>query len=56
VRCDKAHAAAFAFRQSWAEGDVVRGITEPMAVPAMHAAAEQIRKEGCGVFFAAAEE
>ena len=55
VRCAKADAARFAFRERWDCGDAVRGVTEPMPVPAMHALAAEIRKEGGGIFFAAAE-
>ncbi|MCR5577470.1 MAG: homoserine dehydrogenase [Oscillospiraceae bacterium] len=53
VRTDEGHASAFAFAQCGKADGLVRGVTEPMSVPAMHAAAESIRKEGGSVFFAA---
>ena len=55
VRCAKADAARFSFRERWEDGDLVRGLTEALSVPAMHALAGQIRKEGGGIFFAAVE-
>ena len=53
VRTDAKNADRFSFTESARDGAVVRGVTEPMAVPAMHALAEEIRKEGGGLFFAA---
>ena len=38
-----------------ANGSDVRGVTVPMAVPVMHAMAEDIRSEGGSIFFAAME-
>ena len=38
-----------------AAGSDVRGVTVPMAVPVMHAMAEDIRSEGGSIFFAAME-
>ena len=55
VRCDAACAPRFAFEQSWADGKSVRGVTGPVAVPAMHALADEIRRAGGGIFFAAVE-
>ena len=55
VRCAKADAARFSFRERWEDGDLVRGLTEALSVPTMHALAGQIRKEGGGIFFAAVE-
>ena len=55
VRCAAADAAHFVFAERWEDGGCVRGITEAMSVPAMHAAAEAIRKEGGSIFFAAVE-
>ncbi|MDO4989651.1 MAG: homoserine dehydrogenase [Eubacteriales bacterium] len=53
VRTDAANAARFSFTESACADSVVRGVTEPMSVPAMHALAEEIRKEGGALFFAA---
>ena len=53
VRAAAARADAFDFEKCWADGENVRGVTEPLSVPAMHALAEEIRKEGGGLFFAA---
>ena len=53
VRTDESRASAFAFASCSIVGGTVRGVTEPMSVPVMHAAAESIRKEGGSVFFAA---
>ena len=53
VRTDAKNAERFTFAESARSDDTVRGVTEPMSVPAMHALAQQIRKEGGGVFFAA---
>ena len=38
------------------QGDVVRAVTEPMSAEKMHALAQNIRKDGTGLFFAALEE
>ena len=53
VRTDAANASRFSFAESSRADGTVRGVTEPMSVPAMHALAEEIRKEGGGLFFAA---
>ena len=53
VRTDAKNADRFSFAESACADSAVRGVTEPMAVPAMHALAEEIRKEGGGLFFAA---
>ena len=53
VRTDAENADRFSFAESSRADSAVRGVTEPMAVPAMHALAEEIRKEGGGLFFAA---
>ena len=53
VNADKAD--RFSFSESKAAGDAVRGVTVPMAVPVMHAIAEDIRNEGGSIFFAAME-
>ena len=53
VRTDAKNASRFSFAESARADSAVRGVTEPMSVPAMHALAQQIRKEGGGVFFAA---
>ena len=55
VRADAAKAGCFQLEKSWAEGGTVRGVTAPMAVTAMHALADKIRKEGGSIFFAAME-
>ncbi len=55
VRTAAEKAAGFSFREQWKDGADVRGVTEPMAVTAMHALAEEIRKEGGSIFFAAME-
>ena len=55
VRVDKAEAGRFSFSSSSVIGDIVRGVTAPMAVPAMHAIAGEIRHEGGSIFFAAME-
>ena len=39
-----------------AQGDVVRAVTEPMSAEKMHALAQNIRRDGNGLFFAALEE
>lgn len=38
------------------QGDVVRAVTEPMSAEKMHALAQNIRKDGTSLFFAALEE
>lgn len=43
-------------RSVLAQGDVVRAVTEPMSAEKMHALAQNIRKDGTGLFFAALEE
>jgi len=53
VRVSAAKAASFSFRESWTDGADVRGVTAPMAVTAMHALADEIRKERGSIFFAA---
>ena len=53
VRTDAKNADRFSFAESSRADGTVRGVTEPMSVPAMHALAEEIRKEGGGLFFAA---
>ena len=55
VRTDAKNADRFSFTESARDGAVVRGVTEPMAVPAMHALAEEIRAAGGSIFFAAME-
>ena len=55
VRVDADKAGRFVFSDKWADGDSVRGILEPIAVPAMHALADSVRKEGGSIFFAAME-
>ena len=55
VRVDADKAGRFVFSDKWADGGSVRGILEPIAVPAMHALAESVRKEGGSIFFAAME-
>lgn len=55
VRCDEAKAGLFAFQERRVDGGLVRGVTAPLAVPVMHALADEIRKEGGSVFFAAME-
>ena len=39
-----------------AQGDVVRAVTEPMSAGKMHALAQNIRRDGNDLFFAALEE
>ena len=53
VRTGAENAARFAFSDCRSAEGLVRGVTEPMSVPAMHALAEAIRKEGGSIFFAA---
>ena len=53
VRTDAKNASRFSFAESARADSAVRGVTEPMSVPAMHALAQQIRKEGGSIFFAA---
>ena len=55
VRVDADKADRFYFKECRADGSSVRGVTEPIAVPAMHAMAGDIRKEGGSIFFAAME-
>ena len=55
VRVDADKAGRFVFSDKWADGSSVRGIVEPIAVPAMHALAASVRKEGGSIFFAAME-
>lgn len=55
VRVDADKAGRFVFSERWADADSVRGITEPVAVPEMHALADSVRKEGGSIFFAAME-
>ena len=55
VRVDADKAGRFVFSDKWADGDSVRGILEPIAVPQMHALADSVRKEGGSIFFAAME-
>ncbi|MBQ9687108.1 MAG: homoserine dehydrogenase [Oscillospiraceae bacterium] len=55
VRVAAKDKALFAFAECREDGENLRGVTEPMAVPVMHAVAEGIRKEGGSIFFAAME-
>ena len=55
VRVDADKAERFSFASCREDGASVRGVTEPMAVPAMHAVANDIRQEGGSIFFAAME-
>ena len=55
VRVSAAHAASFSFVERWADGADIRGVTEPMSVPDMHALAGRIRQAGGSIFFAAME-
>ena len=55
VRVDADKAGHFSFAESKADGASVRGVTAPMAVPEMHAIANDIRQEGGSIFFAAME-
>ena len=55
VRVDADKAGRFVFSDKWADGDSMRGIVEPIAVPQMHALADSVRKEGGSIFFAAME-
>ena len=55
VRVDADKAGRFVFSEKWADGDSMRGIVEPIAVPEMHALADSVRKEGGSIFFAAVE-
>ena len=43
-------------RSVLAQGEVVRAVTEPMSAEKMHALAQNIRKDGNDLFFAALEE
>ena len=55
VRVNDDKADRFSFAESKAADNAVRGVTVPMAVPVMHAMAEDIRSEGGSIFFAAME-
>ena len=55
VRVDADKADRFSFAESKADGASVRGVTALMAVPEMHAIANEIRQEGGSIFFAAME-
>ena len=55
VRVDADKAARFSFRECRSDEACVRGVIEPIAVPAMHALADSVRKEGGSIFFAAME-
>ena len=55
VRTEAGHADAFSFAERWADGENVRGVTAPIAVPRMHELANEIRQAGGSVFFAAME-
>ena len=55
VRVDADKAGAFAFSESWVDGASVRGVTAPLSVPDMHQKADEIRKAGGSIFFAAME-
>ena len=55
VRVDAAAAGRIRFRERRDDGGCVRGVTEPLAVPVMHAVANDIREEGGSIFFAAVE-
>ena len=50
-----ATADALPFAEKELDGDVVRGVTEEMAVTEMHAKAKELRLGGAAVFFAAME-
>lgn len=55
VRVNADKADRFSFSERKVAGEAVRGVTVPMAVPVMHAIAEDIRNEGGSIFFAALE-
>lgn len=52
VRLPKEFAAPFGFESVEDGGYVIRGITKPISVKAMHEAVRAMRKGGAGVFFA----
>jgi hypothetical protein len=56
VRVDVDMAARFSFKECRGDEESVRGVIEPISVPAMHALADSVRKEGGSIFFAAMEE
>ena len=49
-------AVRLSLRSVLAQGEVVRAVTEPMSAEKMHALAQNIRKDGNDLFFAALEE
>ena len=55
VRVDVDMASRFSFKECKGDEECVRGIIEPISVPAMHALADSVRKEGGSIFFAAME-
>ncbi len=56
VRLPAAEAGAFPWRESEADGALLRGITEPLPVSELHARAAALRERGVSLFFAAMEE
>ena len=56
IRTGGSAACRLPLRSVLAQGDVVRAVTEPMSAEKMHALAQNIRRDGNGLFFAALEE
>ncbi len=56
LRLPRECAGAFSWAESEAEGELLRGVTEPMPVSRMHREAAALRGRGVQMFFAAMEE
>ena len=56
IRTGSFAAVRLPLRSVLAQGEVVRAVTEPMIAEKMHALAQNIRKDGNDLFFAALEE
>ena len=56
IRTGSFAACRLPLRSVLTQGDVVRAVTEPMSAEKMHALAQNIRKDGNDLFFAALEE
>ena len=56
VRLPLACAGALPFAEKEADGELLRGVTEPLPVTEMHARVKALRESGAAVFFAAMED
>ena len=56
IRTGGSAACRLPLRSVLAQGDVVRAVTDPMSAEKMHTLAQNIRRDGNGLFFAALEE